>query len=144
MRVVSELLATLIVIALTIGACIVAVTIISGILQKHAPKGTDLIISGTGYTTTNTLVVKLTLVVSGSDPVSINTVEIYKGTTKITPTSSTTLGCSRVYPGSNCELVVKYYGVSTVNSGDTLTVLVYWTDIISGASGVSRGTVSVS
>lgn len=144
MRAVSEFIAVLIIVALTVGAVVALAFIVTSVLQRHSVSGGDLVVSGgEGYLSGSTLILRLGLVNVGTHPISINGVEVYKGSSKITAQMTTT-GCSMVRPETSCDLVVRLYGVSNVIRGDTITVLVLWSDTTTNTSGVTRTTITVS
>jgi len=148
MKAISELIALLIVIAIVIGAAVAASMIVSGLMQKQGTRTADLVLSGgRAYLDGTTLVVKVTATVVGSDPIRINSVEIYKGTQKITAASSSLYyPLYTLNPGSSYDIIVYLYGFSgaSVNRGDTIIMVVYWEDVATGARSASRGTVVVT
>jgi len=144
---ISELIALLIVVAIIIGATVTASLIVSGLMQKQNAVAADLVFSGGGaYLDGTTLVVKATATVVGSSRIVINSVEVYKGTTKISAGSvSAYYPPYPLAPGSSYEIIIYFYGIggTSVAKGDRLTVVIYWTDTTTGTRSASRGTVIV-
>lgn len=147
MRAISELIALLVVIAIVVGVTVGATSIISGLVERQNPKVADVVVSGgKAYLDGTTLVVKVSVTALGSDPVSITGVAVFKGTQSVSATSSTVLYPSGlVYPGNSYELIIYLYGFTgSVAKGDTLTVVIYWSNAVTKASSVSRGTAVVT
>jgi hypothetical protein len=138
-------MALLIVVVLVVGAAIAVGMIVSSMLQKQKPGSTDLVIEdGSATLLGSALSVKLSLVPVGTEPISISKIEVYKGTSTVSYTSSTVYTANTLYPGSQYEVNVILFGVSGVSSGDTLMVVVYWQGIGSqGVSGASKYQVEV-
>jgi len=147
MKAVSELVAVLIVLAIVVGVAVGVSLIITGIVQNQSPRSSDLVVSGgKAYLDASTLVIKATITVFGSDPVTVTRVEVFKGTTSIAGSVSVYIQSTMLSPGSSTEIVVYVRGVSglTLMSGDILTLVVYWQDMTTGQTSVSRGEVIVS
>jgi len=147
MKGISELIVLLIVIVIVIGAAVGASLIVSGLIQKQTTRSSDLVVSGgKAYLDKSTLVLKVIVTVIGTNPVSISGVEVYKGSQKISVSSSNiyTPIFFSLKPGDSYEIVIYLYGSSGINIGDVLTIVVYWQDVATGTKSASRGTVIVS
>jgi len=147
MRCISELIVLLIIVVIVIGVAVGASLIVSGLMQKQTTRSSDLVVSGgRAYLDRSTLIVRILVTAVGTNPVNINNVEVYKGVQKISATSSYIYRplFSSLKPGDSWEINMYLYGVSGINIGDTLTVIVYWEDIATGTKSVSRGSVIVS
>lgn len=137
----------LVVIAIVVGVSVGATSIISRLVERQNPKIADVVVSGgKAYLDGTTLVVKVSVTALGSDPVSITGVAVLKGVQTITAASSSVyFPAGLVYPGNSYELIIYLYGFSgSVAKGDALTVVVYWSNAVTRASSVSRGTAVVT
>lgn len=145
MRSLSEVIALLVIvgvaISITIGVFIVAL----GLLEEQKPRSTDLSVKyAVASLRGDSLVIRLTLVPIGTESIRLEGITIYKGTTRVSYTSGALFTSQTLSPGSPNEVIFILSGVTGINPGDTIVVLLRWHGITTGINGATKTEIVVS
>jgi hypothetical protein len=143
MRGVSEIYAFMGLLVVAIIAIFVAANLSAQLFKSNQPKGGDLAVSASeAYISGDVVVTNLRIyVVTASDAV-IQDIELYKGD-KLLGRGQVTNGVTRLEPGNIYDLTIKFTGITGINPGDTLVLLIRWQDVATGKARYTETSVTV-
>ena len=145
MRAISQLIALLIILGVLIGVVIAVNMIVFGFMNKQKPTIMDLSFTISGAKLEgSTLYIHGVAVPVGKERIRITGFEVYKGNNLVQYTSYRLYTTSELRPGRTYEVLINVYGVSGVNIGDKITVVIHWETITRSHSGISQAMTVVS
>lgn len=139
MRAVSQLVAVLILIAILFGIFLGVEATVMGVLNRQRPKVTELVFSVTSVKLDGgNLYIRAVATPVGTEGFEITGVKVYKGVVEVKYSSMKMYVGEVLRPGRAYELLIDLYGVSGVQYGDKVLVMVFWKTVSGSHNGTSE------